>query len=255
MEIYATKEELEYEVRYLEGVLGKFIINTDLNIKQINRLSAEMKVEMKEFKSEMMDYKVFTEKTIESLNREMKEFKDEMKEFKDEMKEFKIEMKQFKDESIADRREMNKKWGELANKLGTFAEDIAAPNIPRIAKESFGCDKILYHSVRIDARNPNVEYDMSEFDAITECHDKVFLLETKYTVRMQYIEKLPDLIDQFKYCFPQYKGKQLIPVFGSMYVPENIVKKLSKLGFYVMVMGDDNMDIINFESVKKSIYL
>ncbi len=207
-----TKKELNTEIRYLEGVLGKFILSTD--------------------------------RTIRNLSNEMKEFKDEMKEFKVEMKEFKNEMR-----GII--KDMNKKWGDLANKLGTFAEDIAAPNIPRIAKEMFGCERILYHAVRIDAANPNVEYGVSEFDAITVCEDMVFLLETKSTVRMKYIEKLPNLLEQFKYCFPQYKGKRLIPVFGSMSVPENVIIKLSKMGFYVMVMGDDNMDIVNFDNVKK----
>jgi hypothetical protein len=35
--------------------------------------------------------------------------------------------------------EMNKKWGELANRLGTPAEDFVAPNIPFIAQKYFGC--------------------------------------------------------------------------------------------------------------------
>ncbi|MCD6122651.1 MAG: hypothetical protein J7K04_12510 [Spirochaetales bacterium] len=43
---------------------------------------------------------------------------------------------------------MNKQRGYLANRFGTVAEDIAAPNIPRIVKEYFGCSTILDFAVR-----------------------------------------------------------------------------------------------------------
>ena len=254
MPVAVTKKEFEYKMSNLEKVLEQFIFSTQ---NSINRLSFEMK----EFKDEMRDFK----DEMKEFKDEMRDFKDEMREFKDEMKGFKDgvegfiqEMKDFKQDSLDFKAEMrkiskdmNKKWGDLANKLGTFAEDIAAPNIPRIAKNMFGCDKVLYHAVRVDAANPNVEYGVSEFDAITECEDAVILLETKSTIRMKYIESLPNLLEQFRYCFPQYKGKRLIPVFASMSIPENIIKKLSKMGFYAMVMGDENMDIINFDKVKK----
>jgi len=40
------------------------------------------------------------------------------------------EMRDFKDETRASRREMNRRWGELANKMGTMAEDLVAPSHP-----------------------------------------------------------------------------------------------------------------------------
>ncbi len=42
-----------------------------------------------------------------------------------------IDMRQ---QAEQDRRELNKKWGELANRLGIVAEDIVAPNLPRLAR-------------------------------------------------------------------------------------------------------------------------
>jgi Sec-independent protein translocase protein TatA len=44
----------------------------------------------------------------------MKEFKDEMR---NEMGDFKGEMSDFKNESRQANREMNRRWGELANKV------------------------------------------------------------------------------------------------------------------------------------------
>ena len=59
-------------------------------------------------------------KGLEVLSREFKSFKDEMSAFKDEMRAFKDEM--------------NKKWGDLANRLGTLAEDIFGPGVPYLLK-------------------------------------------------------------------------------------------------------------------------
>ena len=268
MPVAVTKKEFESRVSTLEKVLEQFIVSTQRSLNRLSNEMREFKDEMKDFKDEMREFKDEMRDTIQEMKDDSKNFKEEMRDviqemkedtenFKEEMRDVIQEMKEdtenFKQDMRRMKKELDKKWGDLANKLGTFAEDIAAPNIPRIAKDLFGCKKILFHAVRIDIPNPNVEYGVSEFDAVTECEDKVFLLETKSAIRMKYIESLPNLLDQFRYCFPQYKGKQLIPVFASMSIPENIVKKLSKMGFYAMVMGDDNMDIINFDKVNKVI--
>ena len=59
--------------------------------------------------------------------KELREFKDEMCEFKDEMSDFKDEMRAFKEEMREDRKKAFKQWGEIANKMGTLAEDFVAP--------------------------------------------------------------------------------------------------------------------------------
>ena len=48
------------------------------------------------------------------------------------------------DQDIAEMRQWRvqaqKQWGEIANRLGSFVEDIVAPNIPRIGKELLGIE-------------------------------------------------------------------------------------------------------------------
>ena len=65
----------------------------------------------------------------------MREFKDEMREFKDEMREFKDEMPEYKEWSRNQIKTMNRQWGDLANKMGTLAEDLVAPSVPRILRD------------------------------------------------------------------------------------------------------------------------
>jgi len=91
---------------------------------------------------ELAEQSKITQREVARLSTEMLEFKEEMRAFKEEMRAFKDEMKAFKDEMREFKREMNKCWGDLANKMGTLAEDIVAPNISGIAREYFGCSDI-----------------------------------------------------------------------------------------------------------------
>lgn len=75
-------------------------------------------------------------KEVDRLSKEMRDFKDEMRAFKDEMKVFKDEMLVFKDKTRELQKEMNRKWGDLANQLGTIAEDIVAPGVPQAVKRT-----------------------------------------------------------------------------------------------------------------------
>lgn len=57
------------------------------------------------------------------------------------------EMREFK-------RESNRRWRDLAASLGTLAEDIVAPNIPRVLREVVGCDDIEFFGVRVRRKHP-----------------------------------------------------------------------------------------------------
>ena len=85
-------------------------------IRNVGNSQMQTEKELREFKDEMSEFKD-----------EMCEFKDEMCEFKDEMSDFKDEMRAFKEEMREDRKKAFKQWGEIANKMGTLAEDFVAP--------------------------------------------------------------------------------------------------------------------------------
>jgi hypothetical protein len=147
-----------------------------------------------------------------------------------------------------DRRRMNKQWGELANKMGTLVEDIVAPNIQRIAMEHFGCGDIEDFMVRRIKRHVTDKTKRREFDVIAVCEDKVILNETKSTPRQNYIDDFVDFIRSktFYGYFPEFNGKELIPVFAVLYLPYDVVEYLTKNKIYAMGMKDDTMDILNY---------
>jgi len=192
--------------------------------------------EMKDFKDEMKDFKD-----------EMRVFKNGMTDFKDEMRDFKDEMTDFKNEMRIEGKRMNKQWGELANKMGTVVEDIVAPNIPRIAKEYFNCTDLDDFMIRRRIKNKKDKTKIKEFDIIAIYSNKVIINETKSTPRLDYIK---DFIEDLKILFdylPEYKGMEIIPIFSSLYLPDNIINYLTKNKIYAMAMKDDTMDILNPE--------
>ena len=170
------------------------------------------------------------EKSIENLSREMREFKDEVR---------------------SDGKTMKKQWAELAHKLGSFAEDISLPNIPRIAKEFFNEPEILTILPRVRKRNVLKRGDEYEFDGIVETENKVFLMEAKFTARPEFVRKLPKIKENFRAVFPEYEKKELVLIFGSMSIPEDMVKNLTRIKVYALILGDDNMKLVNFDAIQK----
>ncbi len=47
-------------------------------------------------------------------------------------------MREYRLEGHNERRDMNRKWGELANKMGTLVEAVVLPNFPHILHRYFG---------------------------------------------------------------------------------------------------------------------
>lgn len=136
----------------LEAILGHFIASTGASLNRLERVQEE-------------------------LSREMREFKEEMRVFKDEMGAFKDEMRVFKDETRAINADMNRKWGELANKMGTIVEDIVAPNMATIAGKYFDIDTLEFSAVRIRKEHPQKKGVFKEFDALTIGGDRIFYNE------------------------------------------------------------------------------
>jgi len=197
-------DEIKEKVSTLEVVLGEFIVQTN---KSLNR-----------------------------LEREMREFKDEMSDFKDEMRD--------------DRKSLNKKWGELANRLGTLAEDIAAPNMQIIAKELFGCDEIDSFGVRVMRRNIKDRTIINEFDVVLACNDYLFINETKSKAEIAYIDTFAEKLNRIFEYFPEHKGKTVVPVFSSLSLHDKIVAYLTEKNILAMAMGGETMELLNFDALK-----
>jgi hypothetical protein len=186
------------------------------------------------------------ERSISALQKEMVSFKDEMRADRVAARE---EMASFRDEMRTDRIALNKKWGELANKLGTFAEDIAAPNVLTVARNRFALTEPEFFAVRLKRRHPGDTARTVELDAIAAYPDAVLINETKSTPRRDDVEVYRALVDSLLEFFPEYQGRRLIPIFSSITLRDEVVATLTQHRIYGMAMTGDTMDLVNFEAV------
>jgi len=132
-----------------------------------------------------------------------------------------------------------------------LVEDIVAPNIAGIAERYFGCEKLEDFMIRRRKRSVKDENKVREFDVIALWDDKVIINETKSTPRMDYINEFIDVLKEITDYFPEYKDKEIIPIFSSLYLSDEVVAYLTKKKIYAMAMKDDTMDLLNFEKIKK----
>src|SRR5437868_10390246 len=103
----------------------------------------------------LTDFIRHTDKGMAALREGMAAFREDMTAFREDMTAFRrevdrdiIEMRQWRIQS-------QKRWGEIAEKMGKFVEDIAAPNIPRLAQEAFqiGTEEV-FSAPRLRLRHP-----------------------------------------------------------------------------------------------------
>ncbi len=236
--------------------------------KKVDKL--EKVVEL--FMREMIDFKLWASRMIEEGEKRLEEYRKEndrqIREYKEEVnrqiREYKEEtdrkiaeyraetdrqIREHKEETRNQIRENNKRWGELANKLGTIVEDIIYPAFRPVVRKYFGCEPEKTY-MRLEYTNRQKDI-YEEFDAVAVCEDKVFLLEVKSTPREKHIEEFKEKAKRFLEYFPEFAGKKLILIMASLSFNEGFVKQLSKANIYAMAYREwEYMDILNFEEVE-----
>lgn len=151
-------------------------------------------------------------------------------------------MKDFKNDSLSFKKDMNKKWGEMAHKLGTLVEDLSFPSFPRILREKFGLDT---DDIMIRRKRKIPQLGRKEFDLIAVSRELVFLNSTKSTLRIIDVDTFADDIRQFWLYFPEYQSNALIGVLATLAVEESVLTYAEKNGYLVLAIGEELMEIKN----------
>ena len=147
---------------------------------------------------------------------------------------------------------MNKRWGELANKMGTVVGDIVAPSVRRLAREVFDCGDLQYFSPRVSLKRSDDRSREREFDALYVGTRAVLLNETKSSPRSSDARAFAEFLrsNEFALYFPQYRELPIVPAFSSLSIPADMVTCLTRRGIYALAMGDEAMQVLNLEAVR-----
>ena len=159
-----------------------------------------------------------------------------------EMHAFKDEMGTFKDEVRQQNRDMNRKWGEVSNKLGTLVEDLVAPSLPRIIEAKLR-ETVLDLMPRRKRRLADGR--VREFDAVAVTASLVCLNSTKAMLRSADVDRFVEDIAVFREFLPEYDVLPLVGILASLAVDESVLNYAEKKGFLVLAVGDELMEIRN----------
>src|SRR5438552_5463069 len=109
-----------------------------------------------------------------------------------ELRQTTVEVRQDIAEMRQWRFQAQKQWGEIANNLGSFVEDIVAPNIPRISQEILGLngqpEDLLLAAPRVRLSHPEDRSRMREFDYIYATRRGWIVVESKNDPKLKDVD-------------------------------------------------------------------
>ncbi len=150
------------------------------------------------------------------------------------------------------RVQSQKQWGELAQKMGTFVEDIVAPNIPRLGQDVFGLggpEDEVFSGPRLRVRHPAEPSRIQEFDYVYGTRTGWIIVESKTDPKLKDVDEFRDILAHAPEYFPRYAALQLYPVFASLYVPDHVTKYCTRHRIYALGMGPETMQILNLSDL------
>ncbi|GAB6275005.1 MAG: hypothetical protein STSR0004_18700 [Peptococcaceae bacterium] len=192
-----------------------------------------------------------TEMSINRLSEEMREFKDEMRGFKDEMREFKnnteMDIKRRSEEMREFKNTMDKRWGDLARKMGTLVEDIFIPSFDPMIEKYFG----LTLKDIMPRRKVRKNEETLELDILAYAGEKAFVVEVKSSPdRVEYVHDFLEKLKTLPDFIPEIKKYQVIPIYAALNMEKSTINLLTKNHIYALIVKGDILEIVNFQEIK-----
>lgn len=170
-----------------------------------------------------------------------RKFNESIQRCEKENSELKSQMKET-DRKI---KKISELYGNVSNNNGDVAENF----FYRGLKQGKTLGGIQFHFV--DRKNKiHLGNLQAEFDIILTNTDTVAIVEVKYKVHPNDIEKLKNnIIPVFKQAFLQYSNYNLYGVIAGFDIPEDCIQKAKDYGFFILTQSGKNMEIVNEENI------
>ncbi len=155
------------------------------------------------------------------------------------------EMREFKDDRLAAEARMDRRWGELANKMGTLAEDIVAPGIPTIFQRAFGYAEEPNTTIRSWRPHRTDPSRRREFDVLAFARDVLLVTETKSQLRPDDLPAFEQTLHEARDYLPDAEGRRVVGALASFYVDPSLVRAGDRQGFLMLGLSRGLMEILN----------
>ena len=190
-----------------------------------------------------------TAKEREEDRREAARYWEEVERRREEDRQ---EAARYWEEAERERREMNKRWGHLANKMGSMVEDLVGPSVRRMAREIFDCGDEVFFAPRLVRTRSDDRSRRREFDGLYVGTRGVVLSETNSAPDSRDVRDFVRFFKSGKFFlyFPEYRDLPVVPVFSSLNLQDNLVTMLTRNGVYALAMGGETMQLLNLDEVR-----
>lgn len=148
----------------------------------------------------------------------------------------------YAEESRQMSREMNLAWAKCCDKWGSLAEDLLLSNLPPIVQTILNQD-ITQSAASLTHWMPDRQ--AYTFYGIAASEDMVFLNNTVFHLTVKDVDRLVQVIDDFRRCFPECRKKAIIGIVAGATVDEEAVEYGEKLGFLVLAVGVEPLEVQN----------
>ena len=253
----------EERVDQLESIFRQFMAGTDMILRELSQnleqYRAESSQNLEQYRAEssqnLEQYRAESSQNLEQYRQEGKKDRREasrnLEQYREEgekdRRELAQDLEQYRAEGKKDRRELARQLGDISNRLGRVVEDMIVPSLRRIAREELDCGEELFFAERITITHPQDPARRREFEGLYVGDKAILLNESKATVRPEYASDFVKFVQsgEFSHFFPEYEGRPIVAVFSSLYIPQEVVKYLSRHGIYAVGIGDTMMEILN----------
>ena len=235
----------------------KLSARVDQTTENVNRVTAnldQLSLEMRELKNEMREESRQLSQRITEVLQEMREESRQLSQRITEVsEETSKHIAKVSDEMRADRRNLNKRISEMSHKMGTMAEDLVAPSVPRILAEVLNCtEEPEMEGVRIKRRLPDGR--SQEYDVVAVCGDYLLICEVKSTLKSEDVRPLRQKLETAREFLPEFAHKKVIGALATFYIEPSYLKHGERLGFIMLGVIDGLMQVLNKEGFVPKAY-
>ena len=138
-----------------------------------------------------------------------------------------------------------KKLEELVGNIGNNQGDVAEEYFVNSLKDNLSLAGMDFDTLM---NNVGIKHKgiRDEFDILLVNGDSVALIEVKYKVHPNILEKLPKKIEHLK-LLPQYKNYKVYAGIAGFYIPDEVIDEAIKRGYFVLQRKGDVIETFSKE--------
>lgn len=155
------------------------------------------------------------------------------------------EARAFREERQELDRKSDRKWGELANKMGTLVEDIVAPGLSTVFQNVFGLERLDAYGQRVHRTHRTDPGRRREFDYVASSGGLVLVNETKSTVRPEDIPTFVAVLEGARDFLPEADGRSVVGALAGFSVEPSLVTAGERQGLLMFGLGTGLLRVLN----------